>query len=73
MPVEITDKMFNQLERYLDHYQNDWCIIKLELIDGKFLFFQGELYSNEDNILFKSIDEFELILFFNYLNSAKEK
>lgn len=74
MAAEITERMFKQLGKYFDRYLYDWCNITLELMDDKFLIFHGELYSNEDSILFKSIEGSELVLSFsNEINKPSLK
>jgi len=65
MPVEITEKLMSQLGKYIEHYQNQWGDIILELPNNEFFLFYGELRTIGDNISFKGIKGAELILSFN--------
>lgn len=65
MAIEITERMFRQLGKYLAQYQNEWCDIIIELTNNEFLLFYGEIFSNEDNISFKGVKDIELILSFD--------
>jgi hypothetical protein len=65
MSIEITEKMFNQLSKYFEIYEDEWFIVIIEFDNPDFLRFEGAVSFADGNLSFKGISGCKLSLFFN--------